>query len=164
MPLTETVVPSTTTSNCNYLIQPTMNNCPGVPMTTLATTTVPTATASSIALTAPATVSASCYPTAKIASRTYNPADVTPAANSFSSTVLRNAPLSAAQPVQNLVPGNDPALALRAGLQGPSSCNGYADEDGCMRDMLAIMQQCPKLGGIVSAPCAQFMYAVVTFS
>ena len=153
---------STTISNCNYLVAPTVDSCPDVPMTTMATTTVPTATASGMPLTGAAIVSASCYPTANVHSLTYNPADVTPGAKSFCSTVLSNAPLSTAQPVQRFAPGNDPALGMQAGLQGPSSCNDYADEDECMRDMLAIMQQCPKLGGTFSAPCALFMYKVIT--
>lgn len=168
-PLTETVVSSTTISNCNYLVAPTIDNCPNPgPMTTLATTTVPNAPASSIPLTAAATVSASCYPTLRVSPLTYNPADVTPNAASFCSTVLSNAPLSTAKPIEAIVPGDDLQLFLQAGLQGPSSCNGYgshdADEDECMRDMLAIMQQCPKYGGTFSAPCALFAYKVVTTS
>ena len=114
-------------------------------------------------ITAAATVSASCYPTNQI-SRGYNHADITPAASSFCSSVLRNAPLSSAKPSEAWVPNNDNALLLRAALLNLNSCNGYADEDVCMQDMLAIMQQCPELGGTVNEPCVQFMYAVVSLS
>ncbi len=163
VPLTTTVVAGTTTSNCDYSVQPTIDNCPLAPMTTLATTTVPTGIASSIPLSAPATISASCYPTVNVAvSPTYNPADVTPAASSFCSSVLSKSPLSSAQPVQAWVPGFDITLILGAGLQHPGSCEGYKDADECMRDMCEIMQQCPGLGGTVNAPCVNFMYKVVT--
>lgn len=165
MPLTETVVSSTTISNCNYLVAPTADNCPDpLPLTTMSTTTAPNAPASSMSLTAAATVSASCYPSQNVASLTYNPADVTPGASSFCSSVLSKAPLSSAKPSEAWTPNADGGLILQAALLNLNSCNGYADVDVCMRDMLAIMQQCPQFGGTVNEPCAQFMYRVVSVS
>lgn len=161
-PLTTTVVSGTTTSNCNYAVQPTIDNCPPAQMTTLATTTaVPTATATGASLTVPTTVSASCYPTVNVAgSTTYNPADITPAVSSFCSTLLFHSPLSSAHPLLAWIPSFESSLNLRAALQGPRSCEGYKDADECFRDMCEIMQQCPGLGGTASASCAGFLFRV----
>lgn len=167
-PLTTTVVSGTTTSNCNYTVQPAVDNCPPAQMTTLATTTttVPTATAANTALTLRATVSASCYPTVNVAEDpNYNFADITSAASTFCTRILAHSPLSSPTPLQAWnAPNDDSLLILRAALQGPRSCDGYKDADECFRDMCEIMQQCPGLGGIASASCAGFLFRVASIS